>query len=449
VPVSGDVGSHFAGPVAYLLADHELKLLESAALTLRGDQSSAAWEATSLSRIATWRSQAERGVPGATEELMTAVRVALLGAYAEGAAEALVDLPGDFVAFPAGMRGLLLNEKRLGAKLAAALQAVPRMLELVLREAVRAGVQEVREGKSTRRQASQRALDSLVRQGITGFRDSAGRNWSLSSYTEMAVRTEVQAAALAAGEENIRAAGLGLVFVSDSPRECGLCAPFEGRVLGLEPLSKEPTPDPEPPTDAEVYEGMRAAEAERLSLEREVFDAKGNYNAAKGWTSQTRKAYTSYTEMGYTVINAIRRGDPAAALKAAFDDPEFLEEFVVQGQTFENVVGQSTLFRDVVVARGDTRDLSHVQPGSVIEEPGFMSASSNLAEAQDFADGRPSMNGGDKKDGWLLIINAPKGSHAVAGADYQNEIIFQAGSRLRVTAVDRPRRRIYATLEQG
>ena len=167
-------------------------------------------------------------------ELRKALRVALLGAQREGAATALVDLPDEPAAQPQGMRGVLLSERRLGAQLAAALQAAPRLLEATLREAVRAGVDEVRAGKLPRRAASQRVLDKLVAQGVTGFRDSAGRNWSLSSYTEMAVRTETQARALEAGDVALRAVGLTQVIVSDSPRECPLCRPFEGKVLELD-----------------------------------------------------------------------------------------------------------------------------------------------------------------------------------------------------------------------
>lgn len=234
MPVSPETGSRFAAPVADLLARHELELLESAALALRGDQTAADWEATSLARIRLWRAQAEAGVAGALAELRRAVRTALLGAQREGAATALVDLPGEPAAQPQGMRGVLLSERRLGAQLAAALQAAPRLLEATLREAVRAGVDDVRAGKVTRRTGSQQVLNKLVAQGITGFRDSAGRNWSLSTYTEMAVRTETQARALAAGDVALRAVGLTQVIVSDSPRECPLCRPFEGKVLELD-----------------------------------------------------------------------------------------------------------------------------------------------------------------------------------------------------------------------
>lgn len=234
MPVSPETGNRFAAPVADLLAQHELELLESAALALRGDQTAPDWEAISLQRIRMWRAQAEAGVAGAMQELRKALRVALLGAQREGAATALVDLPGEPAAQPQGMRGVLLSERRLGAQLAAALQSAPRLLEATLREAVRAGVDEVRAGNLPRRAASQRVLDKLVAQGVTGFRDKAGRNWSLSSYTEMAVRTETQARALASGDIALRSVGLTQVIVSDSPRECPLCRPYEGKVLDLD-----------------------------------------------------------------------------------------------------------------------------------------------------------------------------------------------------------------------
>jgi hypothetical protein len=234
VPVSGEVGSRFAAPVAELIQAEELKLLESAALALRGDQTAAEWEAASLARIRLWRTQADRLVAGAAAKLAVAVRAALAGAQAEGAAVALADIPGRTVDPPDGERGLRLSQDRLGAQLAATLQQTPRLLEAVLREAVRAGVDEVRAGRVTRPQASQQVFNRLALQGITGFRDKAGRNWSLSSYCEMAVRTETQARALAAGDASIRALGLTQVVVSDSPRECDICRPFEGEVLLLD-----------------------------------------------------------------------------------------------------------------------------------------------------------------------------------------------------------------------
>jgi hypothetical protein len=86
-------------------------------------------------------------------------------------------------------------------------------------------------GGLTRRQASQRALDQFADQGISSFTDSAGRNWEMASYAEMAVRTITGRAAIEGHTDSLLAIGQQLVMVSDSPLECPLCRPWEGEIL--------------------------------------------------------------------------------------------------------------------------------------------------------------------------------------------------------------------------
>ncbi|WP_275463368.1 phage minor capsid protein [Streptomyces noursei] len=86
-------------------------------------------------------------------------------------------------------------------------------------------------GTGTRRQATQDAMRRFADQGITSFRDSAGRRWQLTSYAEMAVRTSVGRAATEAHMRTLTEAGVDLVIVSSSPRECPLCRPWERKVL--------------------------------------------------------------------------------------------------------------------------------------------------------------------------------------------------------------------------
>jgi hypothetical protein len=88
-------------------------------------------------------------------------------------------------------------------------------------------------GTGTRRQAAQDAMHRWADRGITAFTDRAGRRWQLTSYAEMAVRTAVGRAATEAHMRTLTEHGVDLVVVSDSPRECPLCRPWEGRVLTI------------------------------------------------------------------------------------------------------------------------------------------------------------------------------------------------------------------------
>lgn len=101
------------------------------------------------------------------------------------------------------------------------------------REAIYAGTAPTITAGATRRSSSQRVLDRLASAGDQSYRDRAGRRWSLETYSEMAVRTVTGQAALDAYTETLGARGHDLVVVSDAPRECPLCRPWEGKVLSL------------------------------------------------------------------------------------------------------------------------------------------------------------------------------------------------------------------------
>ncbi|WUC68721.1 phage minor capsid protein [Streptomyces sp. NBC_00539] len=89
-------------------------------------------------------------------------------------------------------------------------------------------------GVDTRRQATQSAMARFADRGLRSFVDRRGRSWQMTSYAEMAVRTAVGRAAVEAHGDKLRAAGVGLVIVSNAPHECPLCKPFEGKVLSLD-----------------------------------------------------------------------------------------------------------------------------------------------------------------------------------------------------------------------
>lgn len=88
-------------------------------------------------------------------------------------------------------------------------------------------------GVETRRDVAQRALNQFADRGVTSFTDRSGRQWSMTSYTEMSTRTAARRAQWQGHSEQLQALGQDLVQVSDHSQECELCRPWEGKILSL------------------------------------------------------------------------------------------------------------------------------------------------------------------------------------------------------------------------
>lgn len=85
--------------------------------------------------------------------------------------------------------------------------------------------------------AQRAAWNELMGKGVTGFTDTAGRRWTLSSYVEMATRTAVQRAYNQAHQDRMTAVGIHYFTVPSDGHPCPLCRPWEGAVLGSSPGS--------------------------------------------------------------------------------------------------------------------------------------------------------------------------------------------------------------------
>ncbi|MBP2331240.1 hypothetical protein JOF56_011625 [Kibdelosporangium banguiense] len=88
-------------------------------------------------------------------------------------------------------------------------------------------------GTITRRDAVAQVVDRLLAAGHDRFQDRAGRRWHLDSYARMAGRTAAQQAAVEGGLAELQAEGVDIVQLSDSPRECSLCRPWERELLSI------------------------------------------------------------------------------------------------------------------------------------------------------------------------------------------------------------------------
>jgi hypothetical protein len=93
----------------------------------------------------------------------------------------------------------------------------------------------------TPEQAQAKAWREFMRRGVTGFTDKSGREWALSSYVEMAVRTASQRAYNASRLQVIQSLGGNLVFVSDDGHPCPQCLPWQNVVLCIVPDGEHPS----------------------------------------------------------------------------------------------------------------------------------------------------------------------------------------------------------------
>lgn len=92
---------------------------------------------------------------------------------------------------------------------------------------------QVLTGAVTRREAAREAVRRYGLDGLRPFVDKAGRRWEAGSYAEMATRTTAGQAAITGHTDQLQALGHDLVIVSVSPESCGLCGPWEGKVLSI------------------------------------------------------------------------------------------------------------------------------------------------------------------------------------------------------------------------
>lgn len=241
MPVSRLLTEGLADEVAAAYAAAEVRLLRLIAARLEAGAESPTWAEDKLAELQVLRARARRIMAGATAEALDALMVALRTAYLRGTAAG----QGDADALGMPFEGEPAQAERQVAALYASMREQWQGMEL---QVVRATVDAYRDavvrasvgtltGAATRLQDAQVALDDLARRGVTGFTDTAGRRWGLVSYVEMATRSTTAQASVAGHLDRLEEAGINLFLVSNSSRECELCAPWEGKVLSRGPVA--------------------------------------------------------------------------------------------------------------------------------------------------------------------------------------------------------------------
>lgn len=216
----------------------ERRLLERISRNLAKGIDGPHWAEEKYAQLLAYQRQTERLIADLAARSKTGVETATTQAYERGGLSAVADIaklqPGILPAEPlAGLRAVeALTRETLGNVLA----THPGILRSVMdtyRSVIAESSGGVLLGDQTRRQVAQAALNRFAQAGIKGFVDKAGRGWRLESYAEMATRTGAGRAAVQGHTDRLQANGFDLVIISDAPKECDLCRPFEGHVFSL------------------------------------------------------------------------------------------------------------------------------------------------------------------------------------------------------------------------
>jgi hypothetical protein len=240
MPVSRRDAENLAQTVAGVYRDAELRLLRLIADHLAAGADSPHWAEVKLAELQVFRRRAAAVVKAARAEAVGELVRVLEQAYLRGTATAQRDLErlGRELDAP-----VVLAERAVAALAAAQTEAlagldlpVLRSVEDIYRKAVARAVAGTITGSTTRLQDAQHALDFLTKRGVDAFTDKAGRRWALSSYVEMATRSATAQAVVQGHLDRLEQAGIPLVVVSNSPRECPTCRPWEGKVLSRGPV---------------------------------------------------------------------------------------------------------------------------------------------------------------------------------------------------------------------
>jgi hypothetical protein len=85
----------------------------------------------------------------------------------------------------------------------------------------------------TLRQAQKLMVQRVADGGLGAFKDSKGREWRLSSYAEMVVRTSAREASNTGMIMELEALDNDLVRITTHVLSCGICAPYAGRVYSI------------------------------------------------------------------------------------------------------------------------------------------------------------------------------------------------------------------------
>lgn len=239
MPTSPAYNEAKASEIRRAYAEAERLLIALVTRRLERGIDSPGWAEKKLAEIRILRREAG-GVVEDLKKTNPDVAKAIEEAYGKGSADAIKDLKRlekekalETATLTTQAKKLELLIDRTIGLLGQSHMMILRQTEDAYRSIIAEATTQVATGTQTRRQATQVALNRFADRGISGFQSADGRSWDMASYAEMAVRSASGQAAIEGHIGRLTANGYDLVVVSDSPEECGVCRPWEGKILSI------------------------------------------------------------------------------------------------------------------------------------------------------------------------------------------------------------------------
>lgn len=210
-----------------IYAGAQLKILQDIARRASKGAPEAAWQRRKLAELDALMAETRKVLDSADELAIAGTGKGMQEAYLMGYND--IGIEGVDAAF-----GVTVDQRKV-ATLAEELHRMRFYAESgtmsVYRRVIAESSALMATGTYTRSGATQEALIRFAANGITGFRDRNGRQWSLEAYARMATRTSYVRANLTGTLDRMNEYGYDKVIVSDHPGESVLCRPFENKIL--------------------------------------------------------------------------------------------------------------------------------------------------------------------------------------------------------------------------
>ncbi len=229
--------SDLAAGVLQAAEEAERRIIEKIAKRVAKGGAAPDWAIRKQAELQALRAQVTAEINALSKQLEREIPLAVNGGYQLGVEGAADDLAGANITpgtgvLPAARAAAVASLVADTTKTLRGFTAqVLRDVEDIYQKVIKDVAPSVLLGTSTRLEATQRALDKFAAGGVTAFRDSAGRRWTMPAYAEMAVRTSTGQAAIKGHVDTLTAAGQQLVHIVPGPRPCDLCDDWAGKIL--------------------------------------------------------------------------------------------------------------------------------------------------------------------------------------------------------------------------